>query len=280
MRAKKSLGQNFLVDGSTAARIISAVAPAMDEAILEIGPGRGALTRLLLERAGLVLAVEIDEELGEWLKTELRSDRLMIIEADILAVDLASLLANVRAVHTQLQPRVRVVANLPYYISTAVLTRLITARALFKDFTLMLQREVAERIISSPGSREYGVLSVMVQLYCQARRLFHVSPGAFRPIPKVDSTVLHLDVREVPIAPVADEALLTSVVQAAFSQRRKTIINSLKSAIASINPYLTPEQVAPILQAAAIEPIRRAETLSPLEYIHLSNAFLAAIQPH
>ena len=278
MKAKKSLGQNFLVDKSAVGRIVDAVSPAADEVILEVGPGKGALTRLLIERAGLVLAVELDRELVDLLKTELVSDKLKIVEADILQVDIEELRRSALESNPKLQPRLRVVANLPYYISTAVITRFIESRSAIKDLTLMLQREVAERITSPPGGREYGSLSVLVQLYCRTRRLFHVPPGSFRPIPKVDSTVVQLEIDDSSSALVKDEGLLVRVVRAAFAQRRKTIMNSLKGASASIDPQLTPEKIAQTLESASIVPERRAETLSPAEYIRLGDQFSLVLE--
>jgi 16S rRNA (adenine1518-N6/adenine1519-N6)-dimethyltransferase len=277
LKAKKSLGQNFLVDSSTASRIVNAVSPSLEDIVLEVGPGRGALTRLLIERAGLVLAVEIDRELAEILRNELPSERLAIVEADILETDLSALLADARRSHPDLLSRMRVVANLPYYISTAVILQFIDARESLKDLTLMVQREVAERIISLPGNRDYGSLSVFVQIYCKARRLFNVPPGAFRPSPKVDSSILHLEILDEPVLPVKDKALLYRVVRAAFAQRRKTIMNSLKSASATIDPHLGSDQILPILESARIRPERRAETLSPPEFICLTDQFAISL---
>src|SRR5262249_51529127 len=156
-------------------------------------------------------------ELVELLQQQFSAENFHIVEADMLEVDIPSLVTAAQ-VNRILQPRVRVVANLPYYISTAVISKLIESRNIIKDMTLMLQREVAERIASLPGGRDYGALSVLSQLYCEVRLLFHVRPGSFRPIPKVESSILRLTVRDRPIATVSDQALLIRVVRAAFAQ--------------------------------------------------------------
>jgi 16S rRNA (adenine1518-N6/adenine1519-N6)-dimethyltransferase len=278
LKAKKSLGQNFLVDKGAIMRIMDVVSPADDEIVIEVGPGRGALTRYLIERSGIVLAIELDREMVELLRTELASERLTIIEGDILQVDIPGLIHSTLQTNRQLQPRARAVANLPYYISTAVITQFIEARSVLKDMTLMLQREVAERITSPPGSRDYGALSVLVQLYCRTQRLFHVAPGSFRPIPKVDSTVVRLELYDSTSLAVGDEALLNRVVRSAFAQRRKTILNSLKAMASNIDPRLKPDQIQQILESASIAPQRRAETLSPPEYVRLTDQFFSAIK--
>lgn len=278
MKAKKSLGQNFLVNVQTSRRIVDAVSPSADEIVIEIGPGRGALTGLLTERAGLVLAIELDRELVELLNNEFSSPCLKIVAADVLKCDIPALIAEARDERPGLQARARVVANLPYYISTAVIQQLIDARAILKDMTVMLQREVAERIVSAPGGKDYGSLSVLVQLYCTTRIILNVPPGAFRPAPKVDSRVLQLVVRDKPLAPVTDEQLFERVVRACFSQRRKTIYNNLKAAAATISSALTPAEINNILTAAAIAPERRAETLDCAQFARLTNAIFELIE--
>src|SRR5918912_2137270 len=186
---KKSLGHNFLVDERVLERIIREVSPRDDETIVEIGPGRGALTSRLIERAGRVVAVEFDRDLAGLLRERFRSqESFTLVEGDALVVDLCSLIAPAT--------RARVVANLPYYISTAILQRLIEQRACLAEMVLMLQREVVERITAPPGSSERGFLSVLVEAYCETETLFDVGPGAFRPPPKVWSSVMRVRFRE------------------------------------------------------------------------------------
>ena len=187
----------------------------------------------------------------------------VLIEADALEVDLRAAIAPATAA--------RVVANLPYYISTPILQRLIEQRALFLDLTLMLQREVVERITAAPGGREYGALSVFAQFYCEAIRLFDVPPGAFRPAPKVWSSVMRLTVRPHPLVEVRSEAVFHELTRALFAQRRKTILNNLRAARAQLG---LPDhaQVSELLAGLALDPQRRAETLSIPELARLADA--------
>lgn len=261
IRAKKSLGQNFLTDRRIAHRIIDAVSPLQTDAIIEIGPGTGALTSLLAERSGRVIAVEIDKSLVDALRSSLKSDKVSIVTGDALKLDWERLIDDAK---TGVESaRVRVVANLPYYISTAVIERLLSrARRLF-DLTLMLQKEVADRIVSGPGGKDYGYLSVLVQYYCAATKLFEVPPSAFTPSPRVQSAVIRLKVREAPPVDVSDEAAYFALVRASFAQRRKTILNNLRAARVALGLTGTPELA---LEAASINPLRRAETLSLEEF--------------
>ena len=269
--AKKSLGQNFLADRHVARRIVASVAPLPQDLIIEIGPGTGALTRLLVDASGYVVAIELDRRLIEELRREFASARVRIIEADALAVNWDALLDSAMeswraATQADDEPRVRIVANLPYYISTAIIERLMSLGTRLSDMTLMLQREVVERISSPPSSREYGYLSVLVQYHCAAVKLFDVPPAAFRPPPKVQSAILRLTVRERPAVEVTDEARFFALVRAAFAQRRKTIANNLKAARRALG--ITAE-INAALERAGIEPQRRAETLSLDEFAAL-----------
>ncbi len=265
--AKKSLGQNFLVDTRVSQRIVESVAPTVDDLIIEIGPGTGALTRLLAARSGHVVAVELDARLVEELSRSFDDPHLSIIHRDALAIDWQRFIGE-KLEELKLTPaaplrRVRVVANLPYYISTPIITRLIQAHKHIVDMTLMLQKEVVDRITAPPGGREYGYLSVLVQLYCQATKLFDVPPSAFKPAPKVLSSVVRLVSRERPAVEVSDELRFIAVVSAAFAQRRKTLANNMKAAASILKPerpYLE------AIEAAGIDPKRRAETLSLDEF--------------
>ncbi len=276
--AKKSLGQNFLVDSRVAARIIDAVSPLPTDIVIEVGPGRGELTRALVGRSGFVIAVEIDRRLIDDLRSSLPREKFTVVEADALKIkwsDLAEL-AEVEVerfqgsvVPASAKRRVRVVANLPYYISTPIIERLVRARRIIYDMTLMLQNEVADRITSEPGCKEYGSLSVMVQCYCIATKLFEVSPSAFKPAPKVRSAVVRLVVRERAAVEVDDEDRFFALVRAAFAQRRKTIANNLKAFAGAIG-LSTSIEVA--LGRARIDARRRAETISIEEFNALYRA--------
>ena len=261
-RAKKRLGQNFLVDESYARRVVGALAPRAGEAVVEIGPGRGALTGLLLESGARVVAVELDRELVPGLLGRFGGrDTFTLVEADALEVDLCAAVAP--------DARARVVANLPYNISTAILQRLIEQRACVPEMVLMLQREVVERLAAPPGSAERGYLTVLVEAFCRTEALFDVPPGAFRPVPKVWSTVARLRARGE-LEEGVGGSLFPRLVSAGFSQKRKTIHNNLRAAPAELRELFEAAGGAPaLLEAAGIDPGRRAEALTVAEWASL-----------
>lgn len=263
LRAKKSLGQNFLADERAIERIVRAVDARADETIVEIGPGRGALTSRLIKCAGRVVAIEFDRDLAALLRTQLAAhENFELVEGDALSVDLCAAIAPASVA--------RVVANLPYYISTAILQRLIEQRGCLTEMVLMLQREVVERIIAPPATSERGFLSVLVQAYCETETLFDVAPEAFRPVPKVWSTVVRLSVRERSAAEVNDEALLWQLVSAGFAQRRKTLFNNLRHAPVHLQSRINNAGgAAQLLETALLDPQRRAETLNLEEWARL-----------
>ncbi|HWP44917.1 MAG TPA: 16S rRNA (adenine(1518)-N(6)/adenine(1519)-N(6))-dimethyltransferase RsmA [Blastocatellia bacterium] len=273
IKPKKHLGQNFLVDGRIIRRIVDAVSPRPEDAIVEIGPGEGSLTVPLVERAGLVVALEIDRRLVEHLRERIQKENFLLIEADALQIDWSDLLGqaveSLKRLRPQTDPHVRVVANLPYYISTPVIEKLIKAGRPIEDMTLMLQKEVVERITSRPGSKEYGYLSVLVHLYSKATRLFDVPPSAFRPAPKVWSSIVRLEVRRRPAIDVDDEERFLAVVRAAFAQRRKTVANNLKAAAGAL---AIDREIEAVFDRAGIDPRRRTETLSLDEFAELYRA--------
>jgi 16S rRNA (adenine1518-N6/adenine1519-N6)-dimethyltransferase len=271
IRARKSLGQNFLSDSRVAHRIIDAVSPSGADVIIEIGPGTGALTRLLTKGSGLVVAVEIDSRLAELLRRDNKAENLWIVTADALSLNWTELTDQAKSKLASAgdsgdSHRVRVVANLPYYISTPIIERLLSLGKHLFDMTLMLQKEVADRITSGPGGKDYGFLSVLVQYHSIATKLFEVPPSAFTPAPRVQSAVIRLRMRRHPAVEVADEAKFFKLVQASFAQRRKTILNNLKVA-AGTSAFTTGVESA--LEAASVETRRRAETLSLEEFAAL-----------
>ena len=264
IKAKRRLGQNFLVDRAYQERIIRAVNPRPDETIIEIGPGHGALTEHLVDSGARVIAIELDHELISPLRAGFAlRDNFSIIEADALKVDFAALIEPAATA--------RVVANLPYYISTPIMQRLIEARTAITEMTVMLQREVVERITATPGGKEYGFISVLVQYACEAESLFDVPPGAFRPAPKVWSSVLRLTRRAAPVAAVRDEALLIELAKVLFSQRRKTIFNNLRAGYTRLN-LADAAAIPALLAEVGLDPQRRAETLTLIEMAALTNA--------
>jgi 16S rRNA (adenine1518-N6/adenine1519-N6)-dimethyltransferase len=256
--AKKSLGQNFLRDPHYLNRIADAAQIGPEDRVLEIGPGLGHLTAVLLNRAKKVLAIEVDDRLIPPLRKAFSAcENFELVHADALGYDYRSL-----------PDRWKVVANLPYYISTPIIQKLIVRRDKFISLTLMLQKEVAERIAAPPGGKEYGYLSVLVQFYTVPRMEFKVPPGAFTPSPEVDSVVTTLTLRGHPAVMVRDEAFFIRVIKAAFSQRRKTLRNSLKQ-------LETPkDKMDAVFQGTGIDLGRRAETLSVKEFANLADFLL------
>ena len=253
----KRLGQHFLRDQRTIHRIIDALAPKADETIIEIGPGTGALTSVLVERAGQVVAVEFDNKLEPLLRERFASfGNFKLVMADALTVDFCAEILPARSA--------RLVANLPYNISTAILQRLIAQRACLNEMVLMLQREVVERVLAPPGTTDRGYISVFVEAYCEAEKLFDVAPGAFRPPPKVWSSVMRLTRIN---AEIKDESLLWEVVSAGFAQKRKTILNNLRHASGRLQDVLKRNGGASIVLCKAnVELQRRAETLTLQEW--------------
>ena len=257
--AKKSLGQNFLTDQNYIQKIIAALNLQPDETIIEIGPGRGALTRYLVESGANVIAIELDKDLIPLLQNEFALyENFQIIGQDALKVDFSAI------VNPQSAIRIKLVANLPYYISTAILQRLIEQREVFSEFVLMLQREVVERITAKAGNSERGFLTVLVEAYCEAEKLFDVPPTAFRPAPKVWSSVVSLKPKIG--VEIKNDKLFRQIVSAAFRQKRKTLQNNLKNA-----PDFQYLDVAAILEKININLNYRAEKLTLEEWIKLIN---------
>jgi len=256
----KRLGQHFLRDQRTIHRIIDALAPKTGETIIEIGPGTGALTSVLVERAGRLIAVEFDNKLAPLLQERFGSfGNFKLVMADALMVDFCKEILPAQSA--------RLVANLPYNISTAILQRLIAQRACIEEMVLMLQREVVERILAPAGTSDRGFISVLVEAYCEAEKLFDVAPGAFRPPPKVWSSVMRLKIRPRINAENTDESLLWEVVSAGFAQKRKTILNNLRHASGRLSEVLKRNGGASIVLCKAnVELQRRAETLTLEEW--------------
>ena len=255
IRPLKSLGQNFLRDPHYLNRIADAARIGTEDQVLEIGPGLGHLTAVLAQRAQKVLAIEVDDRLIPHLQRAFSACRnFELVHADALEYDYGSL-----------DKRWKVVANLPYYISTPIIQKLIVRSDKFISLTLMLQKEVAERIAAPPGGKEYGYLSVLVQFYTIPRMEFKVPPGAFTPNPEVDSSVITLTMRDQPAVTVKDQAFFIRVIKAAFSQRRKTLRNSLKQLEAP------KDRIDSVFKSTGIDLGRRAETLSVEEFGRLAD---------
>jgi 16S rRNA (adenine1518-N6/adenine1519-N6)-dimethyltransferase len=256
-RAKKRFGQNFLRDRNVVDQIVAAAGLSQQDRVLEIGPGLGALTERLLPLAGSVAVMEVDNDLVGRLR-ESGAASLIIHQGDALRLCWDELLTD---------PPYKLVANLPYNISSQILFKILDHRLLFQRLVLMFQKEVGDRLCATPGGKEYGILSVLCQLHFEMRRVTVVAPGAFVPVPKVHSVVLAFEPLPRPRAAVADEALFRRVVKGAFGQRRKTLRRALVGAA-------FPEAlVNDALQLSGIDAMRRAETLSVAEFAALANAF-------
>ncbi|HJS22884.1 MAG TPA: 16S rRNA (adenine(1518)-N(6)/adenine(1519)-N(6))-dimethyltransferase RsmA [Pyrinomonadaceae bacterium] len=256
----KRLGQHFLRDQRTIQRIIEALAPTANETIIEIGPGTGALTSELVKRAGRVVAVEFDIKLAPLLSERFADfANFKLVMADALTTNFCAEILPARSA--------RLVANLPYNISTAILQKLISQRECLDEMVLMLQREVVERVLAPPGTSDRGFISVLVEAYCETEKLFDVAPGAFRPPPKVWSSVMRLKFRPQIKPKSTDETLLWEVVSAGFAQKRKTILNNLRHASGRLQEVIKRNGGASIVLCKAnVDLQRRAETLTLEEW--------------
>ncbi|AMA62236.1 MAG: 16S rRNA (adenine(1518)-N(6)/adenine(1519)-N(6))-dimethyltransferase RsmA [Kurthia gibsonii] len=266
---KKSLGQNFLIDPNILRNIVGHADLTKDSAAIEVGPGIGALTEHLARQAGKVVSFEIDQRLLPVLEDTLSPyDNVEIIHSDILK-------ANVKEViDTQLAgyEDIMVVANLPYYVTTPILMKLLMEGLPLRGMVVMMQKEVADRISAKPGTKAYGSLSIAVQYYMQAEIAMIVPKTVFMPQPNVDSAVLRLIRHDAPPVQVKDEDFFFTVTKAAFAQRRKTLLNNLQSQLP--NGKARKEEILVALEEAGIEPTRRGETLSIEEFGKLSDHLL------
>jgi len=258
---KKRLGQHFLVDQNILDKVIRTAQVEKEDVVLEVGPGLGEMTIALAHQAKRVIAVEIDPKLAEILKKKVAGYlNVEVVREDILRVDFNQFL-------DQGGPPIKVVANLPYQISTPLLFRFIEAKEVLSTLTLMIQKEVAERMVASPGSKAYGPLSVFVQLFSDLSIRFFIKPSAFFPSPKVESAVIHMTWKEKPILDLGDEKWFKKVVRGCFGYRRKTLINALKHSGLSL-----PEDAEGRIKKIGVNPQRRPETLTIEEFASLADA--------
>ncbi len=252
MQVRKRFGQHFLHDPGIIRRIVDAIAPAPGERLVEVGPGRGALTWSLLARAGAMDVIEIDRDLAQALVSDPRAEgRLRVHVENVLHTDFLALRGD--------GAPLRIVGNLPYNISTPLLFRLLQQHAAIGDMHFMLQKEVVDRMAAAPGGKEYGRLTVMLAAYAEVEALFDVGPGAFQPRPKVWSAIVRLRPTPGPRFEIGDDGALRMLVTAAFSHRRKTLRNGLKSLLGDGD-----------IEACGIDPQLRPETLSPAQFGRLA----------
>ena len=264
-RPTKSLGQHFLIHQATAGKIAAAIHPEPGDVVVEIGSGLGALTLPLSKSGARVIAVEIDSELAAFLHRQFRAktgEETVGVECmDVLKLDLVAL-------HDRFKRKLKIIGNLPYNISSPVLFKLMEGADCIQEAVLMLQNEVAERVLAGPGSKDNSILSIMAAYHSERKRFMRIKPSQFHPPPKVDSQVICLTFRKCPLTPRVESPWLLQVVKAAFSHRRKTIKNSL---LASNLPDLTPESVSVVLADASIEPQLRPENLDLQDFLRLAH---------
>ncbi|MGC2237926.1 MAG: 16S rRNA (adenine(1518)-N(6)/adenine(1519)-N(6))-dimethyltransferase RsmA [Pyrinomonadaceae bacterium] len=268
--AKKSFGQNFLIDQNYIDKIVSSLNPQQGETIVEIGAGRGALTEKLVESGANVIAIELDRDLTPLLEEKFGEyENFSLVEQDALMVDFRHLGENFNPKSKIQNPKsIKLVANLPYNISTAILQNLIEQREVFSKMILMFQREVVERMTVEAGNAERGFLSVLVEAYLDAEKLFDVSPNAFRPAPKVWSSIVRLKPKEN--VEIKDTILFRRLISAGFARKRKTILNNLKKAPQNLKEIIGDAEK--LLENCQIDSKRRAETLTLDEWLRIVKA--------
>ncbi len=255
----KSLGQNFLIDDGVLDDIVKGAEISKEDYVIEIGPGVGTLTRELLAKSKSVCAIELDSDLIPILNEELKDfSNFKLIHKDVLKADLNEIIGE--------EKNVKVVANLPYYVTTPIVAKLLKEDYKFNSLTIMIQKEVAERMNAEPGGKDYGALTILVQYYCNTKIIRRVPPTAFVPQPKVDSIVIRLDKLDKPSVDVEDEELFFKIARQSFNMRRKTLRNAVKSL-----GILTPELMEEAFAISNIDPKRRGETLSLQEFATLTN---------
>jgi len=256
---RPKLGQNFLADSRAAQRIVESLGDLSQRVVIEIGPGKGALTSLLAERAGYLIAIELDRVLGAQLRMKYANrPTIEIVEGDVLDIDLVRLMRRDRRtsgdIHPGAKEKALVVGNLPYYITSPILMRLFRFHEVLTEIVITVQKEVADRIAAKPGTRDYGLLSAMAQLYSKIDRLFTLPPGAFSPPPKVHSTLLRLVIEPQLEKLKVDGPAFEEYLKLSFGQKRKTLANNLRERYEST-------QVKEALSAAGVKPETRAEAL-------------------
>lgn len=269
-RFSKSLGQNFLIDDTIIDRIVDGANIGENDYVMEVGPGIGTLTREMAKRSKKVVAIEIDKSLIPILKDTLSDlDNAEVVNSDILRVDVNELIDE----KLNGGP-IKLVANLPYYITTPIVMKFLEEDIPVTNIVVMVQKEVADRMKAEPNTKDYGALSVAVQYYCDVEIVAKVPRHLFMPQPNVDSTVIALNVRENPVYKVDNEELFFKVVKASFGQRRKTLLNSL-----STLGFLNKDEIKEVLQNSNIDEKRRGETLSIEEFSNLSNTINSKVLP-
>lgn len=266
----KKLGQNFLIDGNIISNICDNSEVSENDEIIEIGPGIGVLSYELCKRAKKVVAIELDKTLIPVLNENLEEfDNFKLIQGDVLKIDLESLIAE------EFEGKsIKIVANLPYYITTPIIMKLLEEKLAIDKIVVMVQKEVADRFASKPGSKSYGAITIAVNYYADVRTVVNVPSTVFMPRPNVDSAVIMLDILKKPRVEVADEQLMFKLIKSSFGQRRKTILNALSS----MDMGLEKEEIKEVLESSGFDPRIRGEKLSIEDYAKLSDAMYEKIR--
>ena len=260
--ANKNLGQNFLIDDDTVSGIVDAANVSKDDLIIEIGPGLGTLTKELLDRAGKVICIELDKRMIEILNDRFSMyDNFKVLNDDVLKVNLKELIEEEKVKTT------KIVANLPYYITTPIIMKLLEERLDIETITVMIQKEVADRLVTAPGTGDTGAITYAIHYYTNPKRVLEVLNTAFIPEPKVNSTVINLEVLKEPKVAVKDEKKLFDVIKTAFMQKRKTLLNAL----ANSNKYGSKEQICKTLELLSIDNRVRPEKLTLEEFAKIAD---------
>lgn len=269
----KSLGQNFITDKHVIERIVEGAGPSEKDLVIEIGPGIGVLTAEAAQQAAKVIAIEIDSKLIPILgETLAEYDNVEVINQDILKTDLNGIIDEQRQLGN-FTGDVKIIGNLPYYITTPIIMHILENSIQAESITVMMQKEVADRIKASPGNKTYGAISAAVQYYCEVEQVISVPKEVFVPRPKVDSAVLKLTIRKETPVDLIDEKAFFTCIKAGFGQRRKTLLNSLTGTYG-----LSKDEIRAILEKAGIDPVRRAETLDMNEFADIANGVASAKQ--
>ena len=270
IRMTKSLGQNFLVDDNVIEKIVKMADIDEKDIVIEVGPGIGNMTRKLAAKAGRLIAVEIDKHLIPPLEEVLKDfPNSLLINKDILKLSLEEVIREEKEKAPSIE-KVKVVANLPYYITTPIIMKFLEENPGIDSMVFMIQKEVAERIVASPGGKDYGALSVAVQYYSKPERLFDVSPNCFVPKPEVDSTVIRMNIFKEPAVTLINRDMFFATVKASFGQRRKTLLNALSNS----NKFgRSKEEIRQILIGLGIDENARGETLTINQFAQISNEF-------
>ncbi len=262
--ANKKFGQNFLISSNVIERILAVAGVSENDCVIEIGPGLGGMTQFLAERSGKVVSIEIDKKLHELIKNEMsKYDNFVLLEGDILKTDVLSVINEHSLGLTS-----KVCANLPYYITTPVILYLLENELPLDSITIMIQKEVADRITASPGTKDYGALTLAIEYYATANLAFLVPPSSFIPKPDVTSAVLNLKIRKEPPVSVKDKKKMFRIIKAAFGQRRKTLANAI---INQCSFNITRDELVQIFESLNLSPDIRGEKLSLFEFAEISN---------